>query len=91
MKTSKCRSCGAKIYWAFTEKKKRIPIDIEPVTSIKRGSMLLRQVDGELHVERTMNGKESFDEPDLWSEIVERNFYQSHFASCPNAKGHRNG
>jgi hypothetical protein len=77
-----CRSCGAEIKWARTEKNgKPIPVDPEPVEG---GNLELHaDDDGEL-VARALCGQEQtlpgMDLPDR---------YVSHFATCPNADQHR--
>lgn len=68
-----CRSCQAPIRWKLTEAGKRMPIDRDPVPD---GNVVL--LDGDrVHV---LHADEVADD-------VPR--YVSHFATCPNARGHR--
>lgn len=73
---SKCSSCGAEIFWALTDKGKRIPMDAEPVklpglfVLMKQGSLLRASSAGSR------------------GDVVPA-LYQSHFATCPNAASHR--
>jgi hypothetical protein len=69
---SHCRSCGAPLLWAVTEKGRRIPLDPDPYTGDDpRGLYVLRNGNGApLAVATT---------PDAFpGEPV----YRSHFASC---------
>lgn len=87
MQPSKCRDCGAEIYWVKTTNGKSMPANAQPVTSVKRGTFLLKLRDGKLEIERMMNGTELHT--DEWPELCDRNFYESHFVTCPNAKRRR--
>lgn len=73
MSAGTCRSCHARILWAWTSSGKRMPVDIEPVEG---GNVLVVPSNGdklEAHV-FTADGRRA------WT---------SHFATCPNAVLHR--
>lgn len=71
---STCRSCGATIRWAVTEKGKRIPLDADPSP---RGNMRLGP-DG------TAINIGSGTEPSLFSEQGV-DLFMPHHATCPSA------
>ena len=77
---AKCKSCKAAIEWAITEANgKRIPVDKMPVRDgnlVKTGAT----IGGLKEVHALMLGEE-----------VPRGTprYTAHFATCPNAKQHR--
>lgn len=79
---STCRSCGAEILWARTERGKRMPLDAEPIADAiteTRGLFVLREPDhqdGPLAVA-------------AWGLEGTEAHYRSHFASCPFAAQHR--
>lgn len=76
---TKCRSCGASIYWAYTVDGNRMPVDADPVdegnvimaVNRRTGELRARVVSPDEHVP---NG---------------RNRYTPHFATCPDAEGWR--
>lgn len=68
--TTPCLSCGARIFFARTEKGKSMPLDAEPVPD---GNIVLR--DG---VVNYLTGPE-MDMP------TDRPRYKSHYATCPQA------
>lgn len=70
---AKCRSCGAPIRWAVTERGRNAPLDPEP------------HPEGNLRVE-VRNG---LDLAIVVAPGSEWGLYRSHFASCPNATAHR--
>jgi hypothetical protein len=72
---SACRSCGAEIVWAFTDKGKKIPLDPDrsPIGKIA----LIGQ---RAHV---------LSKAELSYLGEGRSLYVSHFATCPNASSHR--
>lgn len=72
---ARCRSCDAPVVWKRTEAGKAMPIDPAPVAG---GNVVLLD-DDQVHV---LHADESADGVDT---------YVSHFATCPNAKGHRRG
>ena len=69
-----CRTCGAKIIWAVTDKGHNIPIDPTPRPD---GNLMLCEDGAVLLAIPVCEG----DNP------TER--YVSHFASCPDAAVHR--
>lgn len=77
---SACKSCGAAILWAVTEKGAKIPVDVEPTT------------DGNVAIQPNadQSGWLAFIAGPLeqvpGSSSVRR---KSHFATCPNAAKHR--
>lgn len=75
-----CRSCGAAIVWARTERGKKMPIDVEPYTGDDdRGLFVLRERDhsgGPLAIA-------------AWGLDGTEPHYRSHFGTCPNASQHR--
>jgi len=69
-----CRTCGAPIRWARTERGARIPLDIDPTD---RGVFIVTGRDrGDVTVRTAHDG----DDPMR---------YQSHFATCPDAASWR--
>ena len=70
---NECRSCGAPIRWARTEKGKRIPLDVEPVGNLPRGAFTLAVEGDDL----------------LAKSVFPASYYVSHFATCPCADEHR--
>lgn len=74
----KCRSCGAKIIWAVTEKGRRMPIDPQPVG---RGNIQLRQ-QPPLPPLAVYLGQDTIAH--LPPGQLER-LLTSHFATCPQA------
>ncbi len=76
---SKCRSCGADIYWATTEKGKSMPVNVEREMD-GNISLFLHRPTGELTamVHKPGGGP--------WEDR-----YVSHFATCPQAQQHRRG
>lgn len=73
---STCRSCGAEILWAITEKGKPMPLDAAPVEAADARQGLF---------EIAHTGEGTFAIP---SRPVPARFV-SHFATCPNADSHR--
>lgn len=70
---TKCKSCGAPIRWAITEKGRRMPLDPAPRPD---GNVTLRTGVGNATIAVVGQGG---DGPR----------YSSHFSSCPNAAEHR--
>lgn len=70
-----CRSCGAQIFFARTEKGRRMPIDAEPVAG---GNLSLILGPPHLAEVRVV-------------EVDGMNRYVSHFATCPQSAAHRKG
>jgi hypothetical protein len=80
----KCRSCGAAIEWAVTERGKRMPVDAEPVED---GTILLsHKVMGEPPV-ATVQSKAQIEQ--ARSEAAHlgqpHRLFKSHFATCPQS------
>ncbi len=76
-KETKCRSCGAPILWAETEKGKNIPIDPTPVQD---GNLVL------------ILRKSGLPPITMFADRLDGKGlprYKSHFATCPNAGSHR--
>ena len=72
---TKCRSCGAEIIWATSDRRRPMPVDPVPV------------ITGNLVLEETKTGPNSTAyDPD---KHMGRQRYVSHFSSCPDAKSHR--
>lgn len=69
-----CRSCGAEIIWALTEKGKRMPVDPEPVP---HGNLFLRKRENGAYDVRPAG------------DLLLSERYVSHFSSCPAAATHR--
>jgi hypothetical protein len=71
-----CRSCGAPVTWALTERKKWMPVDREPAAGgnvqLEPGSPPFARVLSDV-------GREQADGP----------LHLSHFVTCPNAGQHR--
>ena len=71
---SNCRSCGAEIIWARTERGKRMPMDAAPVSNhAQSGVFVLREMenpDGPLVIA-------------AWGLENTEPHYISHFATCP--------
>lgn len=78
---STCRSCGASIRWAITERSgKRIPVDPDPVDD---GNLVLRDAGGgDVIASVVAPGELLLDDPGVR--------FVSHFATCPHADQHRN-
>ena len=70
---SKCRSCGAKVYWTVTGTGAAMPVDVEPSAD---GNISLRW-NGRRVLSVYVDAK--FPGPKR----------KAHFASCPNAAAHR--
>jgi hypothetical protein len=68
-----CSSCGAEIRWETTVRGKPIPLDPEPVP----GAHLFVNEDGAVADDRSYPAED------------EAPRYETHFATCPNARFHR--
>ncbi len=77
MPVVQCRWCGADIFFAETEKGRRIPVDPKPTAA---GNLVLMHEGG-----RTL--ALSFSP----ASHAGRDRYISHFATCPHAGEHRRG
>ena len=74
---TKCKSCGAPIFWAKTIKGMPMPIDGEPSP---RGNIVISE-EGVALVYR--------DPSAVAPRYADEPRYLSHFATCPNADDHR--
>jgi hypothetical protein len=75
-----CRSCGAEIIWARTERGSRMPMDARRVMGNDKNLFVLRDhhsPEGPLAIAAW--GLDWRSDP----------HYRSHFATCPNADQHR--
>jgi hypothetical protein len=77
-----CRSCGAAVIWAHTERGKRMPIDAEPVGHVGGGNIQLMHREG-LPPLAVYLGQDTIAH--LEGFQMER-LHTSHFATCPHAK-----
>jgi hypothetical protein len=75
--TSHCRSCGAVIIWAETEKGKSIPIDPTPTEDGNIRLVVREQPQSPIAIVVTK------------PENRDTDMFKSHFATCPNASKHR--
>jgi hypothetical protein len=76
---SACRSCGADIIWARTERGSKMPLDAEPVTEGQHRFVLRDRSSSEGPLAIAAWGLDPKTDP----------HYVSHFATCPNADQHR--
>lgn len=76
---AECRSCGARLLWAWTHNGKRIPLDAEPVED-GNVQIIGENEEGEPVV--------AFLRQDALLPPVGP-LYVSHFATCPDAQEHR--
>ena len=77
---SACRSCGARIVWAETEKGRKMPIDFYPSSE---GTIVLRYPQGEKQPLAIVGvPADAFPREDRFT---------SHFATCPQADEWRGG
>jgi len=76
---STCRSCGAKIKWIKTVAGKNMPVNPEPLSfaDVDEGTVLV----GEDGTAMASHGLLVDEDGMPW--------YESHFATCPNADQHR--
>lgn len=79
-----CRSCRAIITWALTENDKKIPVDAAPTAD---GNITLTREDGLDDHGKPILRARVFPHVDAAPEGAV--LYKSHFATCPNASGHR--
>ena len=85
-----CKSCGAAVEWATTEKGKRMPVDAEPVEG---GNILLshRKV-GQPPVALYQSAEQIAKlaaEHERSPQEGPLRLYVSHFSTCPQAPGWR--
>ncbi len=78
---SRCRSCGADVYWAEWPSGKRMCVDAEPdMRPPPKGGALVLTLRGGPVV-----GKLLVEKFDPARHDAKRNRYTSHFSSCPQA------
>lgn len=71
-----CRSCGAPLIWARTEKKRWLPLDAEPVDARSGASVfVLRETDQPKPLALAVTPAAFPGEP----------LYVAHFGTCPHA------
>jgi len=70
--SANCRSCGAPVFWAITERGKRMPVDTEPYAGDSPSGLFVLR--GQTIIAVT---PDSFPGEPL---------YRSHFATCPHGK-----
>jgi hypothetical protein len=85
--TAHCRSCGADIIWAVTEKGKAMPVDPTPLPD---GNIVLSMRTNQAPV-AAIQTKESIEYLLAQAKYTgqEHLLFKSHFATCPNATKHR--
>jgi hypothetical protein len=82
-----CRSCGAPIQWAMTEKGKRMPVDLKPD---ERGNILLQHREGDVPLAVYLNDIEKQKLIDALDGRLQRHrLFLSHFVTCKHAAGWR--
>lgn len=81
----KCRSCGAPIIWAITERGKRIPLDAEPNNA--KGNMILVPW-GKSSLQTGGAPEVTSWEARVVAPLLDANQtrYMPHHATCPDAK-----
>lgn len=77
---TKCRSCGAAIFWAVSVNSKLMPIDAEPVQD---GNVLVNISRSNPDKKTCVVLKHGVEKP------KDRRLFRSHYQTCPNAKAHR--
>ncbi len=78
-----CRSCGAPVYWAETEKGKRMPVDREPRNDGNIALLVVADIFGETRLTASYRKK---------GEVPQGRFrYVSHFATCSHSASWRRG
>ncbi len=79
----RCSSCGAVIWWGFTSKGKRMPLDAQPAEDgnvvVDWPGGLLPSPSAAPHVRVLRKGEDAGDVPR----------YRSHFVTCTAAERHR--
>jgi hypothetical protein len=77
---SACKSCGAEIIFAFTRDNKRMPVDAAPNP---QGNITLWEVGGVTRATVLAGSRLEL------ARAEQQELFLSHFASCPDAAGHR--
>ncbi len=78
---SACRSCGAEIIWARTERGSKMPLDAEPSDNETLASGLFVLRDKNSHIGPLAIA--------AWGLEGTEPHYVTHFATCPHADQHR--
>lgn len=82
-----CRSCGAPIQWAVTEKGKSMPVDLQPSED---GNILLQHREGKVPIALYLNEKEKQQLIDALDQRQQRHrLFLSHFVTCKQAASWR--
>jgi len=87
MSINKCRSCGADIVWAKTEKEKTMPVDVR---RSERGKLILYS-EVFAGTDETVGPYRIRTATPAESDFLHGNLWLSHFATCTNATFHRKG
>lgn len=77
MKTSPCKSCGARVIWTLTTANKAMPVNAEP--SAKGNVELVGEAGGIIRA-TVLAGPTLFDDPEGHPAR-----HLSHFVTCPDA------
>jgi hypothetical protein len=86
---SHCKSCGAPIEWAVTEKGKPMPVDYQRVPTGNIVLSMREQGKPGVAVYRSAEEIETLKRQAASRGEVWVGLFVSHFATCPNAKAHR--
>ena len=84
-----CKSCGAYVVWAVTEKGKKMPVDYKP--TLDGNIILIHKEVCEPPIARYERKEEKAERMKLDSKanLAACVAFTSHFASCPHAKSWR--
>lgn len=74
--TATCRSCGAEIFWTYTQGGQRMPLDAEPILEAVAGAFIVN------YQGRCLAAQPLLDDGP---------FYMNHFATCPQGKSWSKG
>ena len=77
---SRCRSCGAEVRWALTERGKRMPLDPDPYVGDSPAGLFVLRGHDQLVPTAVAVPPDAFSGEPL---------YRSHFATCAQADQHR--
>lgn len=84
---TRCRTCGAPIVWAVLPSGRRMPVDRDPSPA---GQIRL-ETDGETDGETDRRAVVLNAADASAARHAGEALYLSHFATCPDADGHRHG
>lgn len=89
--SSSCRSCGAPIVWATSERERSIPIDTKPrpdgnIELVEEHDRLIARV---LTDARRAELERQILAANRDGDTLPLNIYVTHFTTCPNAAAHR--